>query len=85
MGLRPVVVLDVFALATGTHDANRTYGLPSWPRLIHSGPPKLCTRQACHRRSSDKRNAEVSSPAFAVRSGVIALVSASYCLFLSYS
>jgi two-component system NtrC family sensor kinase len=22
------------------------------------GPPKLCTRQACHRRSSDKRNAQ---------------------------
>src|SRR5262249_22779283 len=26
--------------------------------VIHSGPPKLCTRQACHRRSSDKRNAQ---------------------------
>src|SRR5262249_16005457 len=39
--------------------------------VIHSGPPpKLCTRQACHRRSGDKRNAEVSSPAFAIRSGV---------------
>jgi hypothetical protein len=31
--------------------------------VIHSGPPKLCTRQACHRRSSDKRNAQSRSGA----------------------
>ena len=54
MGVRPVVVLDVFALAIGEPDIPPTVLAP----VIHSGPPKLCTRQACHRRSSDKRNVQ---------------------------
>jgi hypothetical protein len=70
VGVRPVVVLDVFALATGTDDANRRpslsmIGEPDIPPtvlapMIHSGPPKLCTRQACHRRSSSRGSRLIS-------------------------
>jgi hypothetical protein len=69
--VRPVVVLDVFALSLliqttpiarpslsmiGEPDIPPTVLAP----MIHSGPPKLCTRQACHRRSSSRGSRLIS-------------------------